>query len=138
MKQIARNLTDCEDGFLGGKRYLIMDRDTKFTDAFRKILEDEGVESVRLPARSPNLNPHLERFMRSVKEEALERMIFFGEKMLRTAVGQFLKHYHGERNHQGLDNKIIEPDDEVGRENGEIKCRERLGGLLRYYHRDAA
>ena len=138
MKQIARNLTDPFDGFLLGKQYLIMDRDTKFTDAFRKILEDEGVESVRLPARSPNLNPHLERFMRSVKEEALERMIFFGEKMLRTAVGQFLEHYHGERNHQGLDNKIIEPDDEVGRENGEIKCRERLGGLLRYYHRDAA
>ena len=92
---------------------LIIDRDTKFSDAFRKILEDEGVESVRLPARSPNLNPHLERFMRSVKEEALERMVFFGEKMLRAAVGQFLKHYHGERNHQGLDNKIIEPDDEV-------------------------
>jgi len=65
-------------------------------------------------------------------------MVFFGEKMLRTAVGQFLEHYHGERNHQGLDNKIIEPGDEVGREDGEIKCRERLGGLLRYYYRDAA
>ena len=91
MKQIARNLTDPFDGFLLGKQYLIMDRDKKFTDAFRKFLEDEGVESVRLPPRSPNLNPHLERFMRSVKEEALERMIFFGEKMLRAAVGQFLK-----------------------------------------------
>ncbi len=138
MKQIARNLIDCEDGFLSGKRYLIMDRDTKFTEAFRTILEDEGVESVRLPPRSPNLNPHIERFMKSVKEECLLKMIFFGEKMLRTAVSQFLEHYHGERNHQGLDNKIITPGDEVGRLDGEIKCHERLGGLLRYYHRDAA
>ena len=73
--------------------------------------------------------------MRSIKEECLSKMIFFGEKMLRTAVGQFLDHFHRERNHQGLDNKIIEPGDEVGREDGEIKCRERLGGLLRYYFR---
>jgi transposase InsO family protein len=138
MKQIARNLTDCEDGFLSGKRYLIMDRDTKFTEAFRTILEDEGVESVRLPPRSPNLNPHIERSMRNVKEECLLKMIFFGGKMRRTAVSQFLEHYHGERNHQGLDNKIITPGDEVGRQDGEIKCHERLGGLLRYYHRDAA
>ena len=76
--------------------------------------------------------------MKSVKEECLLKMIFFGEKMLRTAVSQFLEHYHGERNHQGLDNKIITPCDEVGRRDGEIKCHERLGGLLRYYHRDAA
>ncbi len=138
MKQIARNLTDPFDGFLLGKQYLIMDRDSKFTDAFRKILKDEGVEGVRLPARSPNLNPHLERFMRSVKEEALQRMIFFGEKMLRTAIRQFLEHYHGERNHQGLGNQLIDPGEEVGLVQGEVECRERLGGLLRYYHRDAA
>jgi putative transposase len=137
MKQIARNLTDCEDGFLKGERFLIMDRDSKFTDAFRDILEGEGVEAVRLPARSPNLTPHIERFMRSAKEECLLRMIFFGEKMLRAAVSQFLEHYHGERNHQGLDNKIITPGDEVGRQDGEIRCHERLGGLLRYYHRAA-
>ena len=115
MKQIARNLTDCEDGFLNGKRFLIMDRDTKFSDAFRKTLEDEGVESVRLPPRSPNLNPHLERFMRSLKDESLSRLIFFGETSLRTAVGQFLEHYHGERNHQGLGNQLINPGEEVGR-----------------------
>ena len=115
-----------------------MDRDKKFTAAFRTILEDEDVESVRLPPRSPNLNPHLERFMKSVKEEALERMIFFGEKMVRTAVGQFLKHYHGERNHQGLGNRLINPGEEVGRVQGDIECRERLGGLLRYYFYRAA
>jgi transposase InsO family protein len=138
MKQIARNLTDCEDGFLNGKRFLIMDRDTTFSDAFRKTLEDEGVESVRLPPRSPNLNPHLERFMRSLKDESLSRLIFFGETSLRTAVGQFLEHYHGERNHQGLGNQLIDPGEEVGQSQGGVKCRERLGGLLRYYYRDAA
>jgi transposase InsO family protein len=138
MKQIARNLVDCEDGFLNGKRYLIMDRDSKFTDRFRGILEGEGVEAVRLPPRSPNLNPHIERFIRSIKDESLSRMIFFGENMLRNAVRQFLAHYHAERNHQSLDNKIIHPGDEVGRHEGEILCRERLGGILRYYYRNAA
>jgi len=138
MKQIAKNMTDPFDGFLLDKRYLIMDRDAKFCDAFRSILEDEGVKSVRLPPRSPNLNPHLERFMRSLKEEALERMIFFGESMLRNAVREYLLHYHEERNHQGLANQIIRPGDEVGSSDGQIECRERLGGLLRYYHRKAA
>ena len=138
MKQIARNLTDCEDGFLNGKRFLIMDRDKKFSEAFRKTLEDEGFECVRLPPRSPNLNPNIERFMRSIKDESLSRLILFGEKMLRNAVRQFLEHYHGERNHQGLDNKIIQPREEVGRHEGDVQCRERLGGMLRYYYRAAA
>jgi putative transposase len=138
MKQIARNLTDCEDGFLNGKRFLIMDRDKKFSEAFRKILEDESIESVRLPPRSPNLNPHIERFMRSIKDESLSRLIFFGENMLRNAVRQFLTHYHTERNHQSLDNRIIQPGEEVGRHEGDVQCRERLGGMLRYYYRDAA
>ena len=138
MKQIARNLTDCEDGFLNGKRFLIMDRDSKFSDTFRRILEDEGIESVRLPPRSPNLNPHIERFMRSIKDESLSRLIFFGENMLRNAVRQFLKHYHAERNHQSLDNRIIQPREEVGRHEGDVQCRERLGGMLRYYYRAAA
>lgn len=138
MKQVAKNMTDPFDGFLLDKRYLIMDRDTKFCDAFRTILEDEGVKSVRLPLRSPNLNPHLERFTRSLKGEALERMIFFGENMLRNAVREYLVHYHEERNHQGLANKIIQPGDEVGSSDGQIECRERLGGMLRYYHRKAA
>ena len=76
--------------------------------------------------------------MNSLKSEALSRMIFFGEKSLRRAVTAFFKHYHGERNHQGLDNQIIEPGDEVGQVVGNIECRERLGGMLRYYYRDAA
>ncbi len=76
--------------------------------------------------------------MKSIKEECLWRMIFFGETALRQAVTGYLAHYHCERNHQGLGNKLIEPDDEIDQHQGEIQCRERLGGLLRYYHRAAA
>lgn len=138
MKQIARNLTDCCDGFLLGTRYLIMDRDGSFSEAFRKMLKDAGVEPVRLPPRSPNLNAWLERFHLSVKSESLERMIFFGETMLRNAVCAYLAHYRTERNHQGIDNKIPEPGEEVGAVAGTIHRHERLGGLLSYYHRKAA
>jgi transposase InsO family protein len=115
-----------------------MDRDTKVSEAFRIILEQAGVEAVRLPPQSPNLNPNLERFMRSAKEECLERMIFFGERSLQVAVAEFLSHFHAERNHQGLDNRLIEPGQEVGHTPGEVVCRERLGGMLRYYYRKAA
>ena len=138
MKQIARNLTDTEDGFLNGKKDLIMDRDTKFCAAFRGILKDEGVNPLRLPPRSPNLNANLERYFRSLKDECLSRMIFFGEKSLRRAVANYVEHYHAERNHQGLGNSIIHPGDEVGKIAGTVKCQERLGGLLKYYSRKAA
>ena len=115
-----------------------MDRDGKFCPAFRDILKNEGVDPVRLPPKSPNLNAHLERFMRSIKEEALGRIIFFGEGSLRRAISSYMEYFHAERNHQGLDNAIIEPGDEVGAKQGEVQCRERLGGTLRYYYRDAA
>jgi putative transposase len=92
---------------------------------------------VRLPPRAPNLNAFAERFVRSIKEECLSRMILVGEGSLRRAVAQFCEHYHRERNHQGLENKIIEPTFGLNRA-GEVNCRERLGGLLRYYYRDAA
>jgi len=136
--QIARNLTDAEDGCLKGKRYVLMDRDGKFSPAFQAILKTEGVEAVVLPARSPNLNSHLERFHRSLRGECLDRMIFFGEKSLRNAVREYLAHYHAERNHQGLENRLIEPGPEVGQTAGTIECRERLGGMLKYYYRKAA
>ena len=115
-----------------------MDRDGKFCPTFRAALKEEDIKCVRLPPRSPNLTPHIERFMRSIKEEALERMILFGEKMLRATIQEYLVHYHTARNHQGIDNRIIDPGEEVGQADGEIQCRERLGGLLRYYHRKAA
>jgi hypothetical protein len=138
MKQMARNLTDPFDGFLKDKRYILMGRDGNFSDAFRTILKDAGVEPVRLPAKSPDLNAQIERFHLSLKQECLERLIFFGERSLRNAVGEFLLHYHGERNHQSLANKLIEPRQEVGQIDGDVQCRERLGGLLKFYHRSAA
>jgi putative transposase len=138
MRQIARELTNFEDGFLNDKRFLIMDRDAKFCASFRNILDGEDVRPLRLPPQSPNLNAHLERVFGSLKSECMSRMIFFGERSLRRAVSEFLDHYHAERNHQGLDNKIIQPDATVGSSAGQIKCRERLGGLLKYYYRKAA
>jgi transposase InsO family protein len=138
MKQTARELTAFDDGFLNRKKYVIMDRDATFCESFRTMLTDEGIEPIRLPPRSPNLNAYVERFFRSLKSECLERMIFFGENSLRNAVREFLSHYHQERNHQGLENKVIDPAEDIGPITGEIKCRDRLGGMLRYYYRDAA
>jgi len=138
IKQISRNLTDCDEGFLKDASHVIVDRDTKFLP-FRTYVDDfTDVEIVLLPARSPNLSAHLERYMRSLNSECLDRMIFFGRESLERALKNFALHYHEERNHQGLDNKLIDPGDEVGQKIGEIRCRERLGGLLRYYYRDAA
>ena len=138
MKAIALNLTDAFGGFLTGKKYVIMDRDANFSSGFRSILDDAGVKPVRLPPRSPDLNSYLERFHLSIKSECLDRMIFWGEQSLRRAVTEYLTHYHEERNHQGLDNSIIEPGDEVHAIAGRIECRERLGGMLKYYYGKAA
>jgi transposase InsO family protein len=138
MMQCARQLTDPFDGFLPGKRYLIHDRDSKFTDAFDQLLRDSGVEPVALPPRSPDLNAYCERFIRSIKEEALNRMIIMGEASLRHVLTQYLAHYHTERNHQGLANQLIAPEAEVGGQAGHVVSQKRLGGLLSYYHREAA
>ena len=137
MSQVARNLTDPFDGFLRVKRYLIHDRSPLFTKEFIAILKAAGVKTIKLPPRSPNLCPHAERFVRSIKSECLAKMIFFGEKQLRRAIEHFIAHYHAERNHQGVGNRLLEPGESVGRGDGEVRCRERLGGLLRYYHRAA-
>ena len=138
MRQSARQLTDHFDGFLLGKRYLIHDRDSKFTETFDQCLRDHGVEPVILPPQSPNLNAHCERFVRSIKEEAVGRMIFMGEASLRYTLTQYLAYYHAERNHQGLDNQLIAPESEVGQMSGSVKRRQRLGGMLSYYYREAA
>ena len=137
MEQVARNLTDGFKGFLRGKRYLIHDRSPLFTSGFATILKAASVKAIKLPPRSPNLNPHAERFVRSIKSECLAKMIFFGQKHLRRAIEQFVSHYHGERNHQGLGNQLIAAEGSAGKTEGDICCRERLGGLLRYYHRAA-
>jgi transposase InsO family protein len=138
MQQCARQLTDPFDGLLLGKRYLLHDRDTKFTQAFNALLTDSGVKPVLLPPRSPNLNAHCERFVRSIKEEVLERMVILGERSLYHVIHEYLAHYHTERNHQGLDNRLIAPEGTVGCQTGHVMRRERLGGLLHYYYRAVA
>lgn len=138
MNQVARNLTDALDGVLAGKNYLIHDRDPLFTAEFLRTLEAAGVQSVKLPPRSPNLNAHAERFVRTIKQSCLDRIIFFGERSLRTAVQNFVQHYHSERNHQGLANRIICPEAGHLAATGAIQRRQRLGGMLNYYYRDAA
>ncbi len=94
MMQIGRNVTDPVDGFLADKKLLILDRDSKFSIAFRELLGTAGVEVVRLPPRSTNLNAHVERFVRSIKDECLNRMIFFGERSLRKATREYAAHYN--------------------------------------------
>src|SRR6266436_6828599 len=138
MQQCARQLTDPCEGFLLGKRYLLHDRDTKYTQAFDALMKESGVEPIVLPPRSPNLNAHCERFVRSIKEEVLEQMVMLGECALYYAIQQYLTHYHMERNHQSLDNRLIAPEGAVGCQTGHVLRREHLGGLLSYYHREAA
>ena len=138
MKQMARNLTDGWAGFLRGYHYLIHDRASVFGEEFRMLLQAAGVESVRLPARSPNLNAFAERFVRSCKEGCLDQLILIGEASLHRALSNFLLHYHQERNHQGLENTIIRPEFNAVPSEGSIQCRKRLGGMLRYYYREAA
>jgi len=138
MQQCARQLTDPFDGFLLGKRYLIHDRDTKFTQAFDGVLKASGVEPIVLPPRSPNLNAYVERFVRSIKEEALRQMLMLGEWSLHYVLQQYLMHYHTERNHQGLANQLLTVEPGLPRHRGPVVRRERLGGLLSYYHREAA
>jgi len=138
MLQIGRNVTDAVDGILNGKRYLIHDRDPLFTAEFLRMLADVGVKSVKLPPRSPNLNAHAERFVRSIKESCLKRVILFGESSLHKGIHEFVAHYHFERNHQGLGNRLIIPDESHDGNHGAIQRRERLGSMLNYYYCAAA
>lgn len=137
MNQIARNLTDAEDGFLNGSRYLVHDRDPLFTKLFCEVLKSSGVTTVKLPARSPNLNAYAERFVRSIKSECLAQIIPLGERHLRHVVRECTEHYHVERNHQGINNELI--NDQYGKTNisGDIERCERLEGVLNYYRRAA-
>jgi transposase InsO family protein len=135
MAQVARTITDAVDGFLVGHRFLICDRDAKFTARFRLMLEDAGVQLIRTPRQAPNCNAYAERFVLSIKSECLHRMIFFGESSLRRAIQIYVHHYHTERPHQGIGNAVIQREERVA--EGEVCCRERLGGLLKHYYRAA-
>ena len=138
MQPCARQLTDPFDGFLLGKRYLLHDRDAKLTPAFDVLLKASGVEPIHLPPRSPNLNAHCERFIRSIKDEALRQILMLGERSLHCVIREYLVHYHTERNHQGLGNQLLPPVPDLGSHSGQVKRRVRLGGLLSYYYRDVA
>src|SRR5215831_3170619 len=132
MAQVARNATMEGAGYLNGCRYLLHDRDQKFCQEFRDTLASGGVKCLPLPPRSPNLNAHAERWVRTIKEECLSKLILFGEHSLRRVVSDFLEHYHQQRNHQGKDNLLLFPVSAL-QDRGAIRCRERLGGLLKYY-----
>jgi transposase InsO family protein len=135
MEQVARNATSQTWGSLNPCRYALHDRDTKFCAQFRTTLAAGGVKPIRLPARSPNLNAYAERWVRSVKEECLSKLILFGEASLRRVLNEFLEHFHTERNHQGKGNVLLFPSGQIGlrKPGSRIHCRERLGGLLKYY-----
>ena len=138
MLQIGRNLLDEADGALAGKEYLIVDRDTKYSNRFREFVEEGGTEVIRLPPSSPNLNAFAERFVRSIKEECLEKMILVGQASLRRAIGEYMTHFHEERNHQGLENRLVRGNPQIAANDAVIHRRTRLGGMLSYYHRAAA
>jgi len=139
MAQVARNVTMEAWSFLSPGQYLIHDRDTKFCAVFQQIIDEAGVERVVLPPRSPNLNAYAERWVRSIKEECLARVILFGEAALSRTLHEYVEYYHYERNHQGKGNILLFPAVSRDTEHaGPIRCRERLGGLLKYYEREAA
>ena len=138
MKNADLDLVAFEVSFLRGKTYLIMDRDKKFTDQFVGILKDSGVEAVKIPACSPNCNPHAERFVKSIKVELLNRLVFFGIRSLNRALSDYCAHFNSERPHQGIGNELIDPDVALLTNTGDVVHRERLGGLLSFYHRRAA
>jgi transposase InsO family protein len=142
MRQIARDVTMDEWGFLSDCRYLIHDRDTKYCQQFRRIIESGHVTPIVLPARSPNLNAYAERWVKSVKDECLSKSILFGESALRRAINEYVIHYHAERSHQDKGNALLCPARTSRRlrrcTEQATTCRERLGGLLKYCHRETA
>jgi len=128
-----------EWGVLKPGQYLIHDRDTKFCAAFQQLLDGAGVKRLPLPPRSPNLNAIAERWVRSVKSEALSPLILLGERSLRHVLSEYLTHDHKERCHQGLGNVIPFPARQAANDHeGAIQCQKRLGGLLKFYDREAA
>ena len=139
MIQTARNATDEGSGFLCGMRYLLHDRDTKFCTGFLEILRSSGIRPLALPPRSPNLNAFSERWVCSLRQECLSKLILFGETSLRRALNEYIEHHHFERNHQGKGNLLLfpSPDVPLSPKSRTVRCRHRLGGLLKFYSRVA-
>jgi putative transposase len=135
-----RRILVSRDTTLNHRRYVLYDRDRKYCEGFREVIRAGGIEPIALPARSPNLNAYAERWVRSVKEECLSKLILLGEGSLRRVLSHYEGHYHEERNHQGKDNLLLFPlqTPAVPGKQEQVRCRERLGGLLKYYERKAA
>jgi transposase InsO family protein len=127
MHQIVRTLTMAEAAVVGLPRVLICDRDRKWSRDVRRRLRDAGIRVVLIPERAPNANTYAERFVRSIKEECLDRIVPLRERHFRRAVAEFVEHYHRERNHQGLDNQLIAPTP-AGDTTGRVRRHPRRGG----------
>ena len=123
---------------LRGTRHLIVDRDTKYSTAFRTFLARERVEVIRLPSRSSNMHAFAERIVRSIRNECLSKVMPIGGPMLRGAVHDYMAHYHRERNHQNLGNQLIVPRHLSPSQAERIDRRRRFGGMLNFYERAAA
>ena len=136
MQQIVRTLTMADASVAGARRMLIGDRDRKWSRDVRRRLEEAGIHVVLTPERAPNAHAYAERFVRSIKEECLDRMIPIGERHFRRAIAEYVEHYHQERNHQGLANRLI-ADTLVIDMTSRVQRRPRLGGLLNFYRRAA-
>jgi transposase InsO family protein len=134
--QAVRELADAGDGVIRPGRILICDRDPKWSNAVETFLSHKGVRIIRTPPRAPNCNAYAERSVRSIKEECLDRLILLGERHLRRALAEFVAHYLAERNHQGLENELIEPLDRSDGA-GPVRRRQRMRGMLNYYYRAA-
>jgi putative transposase len=134
--QAVRDLANAIDGILVEGCVLICDRDRKWSRGVLEFVEHEGVRIIRTPFRAPNCNAYAERFVRSIKEECLERVIVFGERHLRRTIAEFVAHYHAERNHQGIGNELIDPLERADGQ-GRVRRRQRIGGILNYYYRAA-
>jgi putative transposase len=136
MEQIARNVTDCDACALRHKRFLIIDRDAVFGPRFKSILGSSGVAVLMTAYQAPNMHAHAERFVRSIRSECLDQMILVGRASLEKAIAEYVAYYYDERSHQGLENEIVSRV--PAQREGAIEASERLGGLLKYYHRRAA
>ena len=121
--------------FLKGRRFLICDGDAKFKYRFKILMEAAGIKLIKTPYQAPNANAHAERFIRSIESECLSQMILFGESHMRRVIDEYLVHYNHERSHRGIGNELI--DRRVSAGSGQVECRERVGGLLKFYYRAA-
>ena len=135
--QCLRSVSSESDALLQRGRILVCDRDPKWSRAVEQRLSTAGVRVLRTPPGAPNCNAHAERFVRSVKEECLHRVVPLGESHLRRTLREFVTHYHRERNHQGLANELIDGP-AAERWSGAVHRRQRVGGILSYYYRSAA